>query len=40
MVDQVRKEKGATRETEEHLGMLWKELLDHLVRLEREGQKD
>ena len=39
MEDLARKEKGVTRETEEHLEMLWKELLDPLVRLEREDQK-
>ena len=40
MADLAKKEKGVTRETEEHLGMLWKELLDPQVRLEREDQKD
>jgi hypothetical protein len=40
MEDLDRKEKEVIKETEELLEMHWKEHLDHLVKLEREDQKD
>lgn len=40
MADLDRKEKEDTKGIEVHLGMHWKEHLDHLVRLEKEDQKD
>lgn len=40
MADLDRKEKEDTKGIEVHLGMHWKEHLDHLVKLEKEDQKD